>query len=99
MVGYQSPGSLDRRLVDGEKWVTVFGEKVRMRASIHTMDGFSAHAGQDELVQRFGSMALVHPRLILAHGADRARQALSRRIESEHGSRARCTDLGDVVEL
>jgi len=99
MVGYQSPGSLGRRLVDGEKSVPICGEKVSVRASIHTLGGFSAHAGQDELVQWFASMAPARPQLILAHGEDRARQALARRIESEHGIRARCPDLGDVIEV
>jgi len=99
MVGYQSPGSLGRRLVDGEKSVTIFGEKVSVRASIHTLGGFSAHAGQDDLVQWFASMAPTRPQLILAHGEDRARQALARRIESAHGIRARCPDLGDVIEV
>jgi metallo-beta-lactamase family protein len=99
IVGYQSPGSLGRRLVDGEKTVTIFGEKITVRASIHTLGGFSAHAGQDELVQWFAGMAPGRPELILAHGEDAARQALARRIESEHGVRARCPDLGDVIEI
>jgi metallo-beta-lactamase family protein len=99
IVGYQSPGSLGRRLVDGEKSVTIFGEKVAVRASIHTMGGFSAHAGQDDLVQWFASMKAARPTLILAHGEDRARRALARRIESEHGIQARCPDLGEVIEV
>jgi metallo-beta-lactamase family protein len=99
IVGYQSPGSLGRRLVDGEKSVTIFGEKVAVRASIHTMGGFSAHAGQHELVQWFASMKASRPTLILAHGEDRARRALARRIESEHGIQARCPDLGEVIEV
>jgi metallo-beta-lactamase family protein len=99
IVGYQSPGSLGRRLVDGEKTVSIFGEKVAVRASIHTLGGFSAHAGQDELVQWFASMAPARPQLILVHGEDPARRALARRIESEHGVPAHCPDLGDVIEV
>jgi metallo-beta-lactamase family protein len=99
IVGYQSPGSLGRRLVDGEKRVTIFGEKVTVQGSIHTLGGFSAHAGQDELVQWFASMAPARPQLILAHGEDRARRTLAQRIESEHGIRARCPDLGEVIEV
>ena len=99
IVGYQSPGSLGRRLVDGEKQVSIFGEKVDVRGSIHALGGFSAHAGQDELVQWFASMRSSRPQLILAHGEDRARQALAKRIESEHGVQARCPDLGEVIEV
>lgn len=99
MVGYQSPGSLGRRLVDGEKAVTIFGEKVPVRAAVHTLGGFSAHAGQDDLVRWFGSMASSRPQLILAHGEDRARHALAQRIRAAHGIRARCPELGEVIEL
>ena len=68
------------------------------RASV-LVGGFSAHAGQDELVQWFASMAPARPQLILAHGEDRARRTLAQRIESEHGIRARCPDLGEVIEV
>ena len=99
IVGYQSPGSLGRSLVDGETSVTIFGEKAAVRASIHTMGGFSAHAGQDELVHWFASMKAARPTLILAHGEDRARRALARRIESEHAIRAQCPSLGQTIEV
>jgi len=99
IVGYQSPGSLGRRLVDGEKSVSICGEKVAVRGSIHTLDGFSAHAGQDELVQWFASVKAARPELILAHGEDRARRPLARRIEPEHRIRARCPELGEAIEV
>jgi metallo-beta-lactamase family protein len=99
MVGYQSPGSLGRRLVDGEKTVTILGEKVTVRASVHTLGGFSAHAGQDDLVRWFASMAPGRPQLILTHGEDRARRALAQRIEADHGIRARCPALGETIEV
>jgi metallo-beta-lactamase family protein len=99
IVGYQSPGSLGRRLVDSEKTVTIFGEKVAVRASVHTLGGFSAHAGQDDLVRWFASLASSRPQLILAHGEDRARRGLGQRIETEHGIRARCPNLGETIEI
>ena len=48
IVGFQSGRSMGRKLVDGEKEVFIFGERVPVRASIHTMGGFSAHAGQQD---------------------------------------------------
>jgi metallo-beta-lactamase family protein len=50
-VGYAARGTLARRIIDGEKSVSIFGEEYAVRAQIHTIGGFSAHAGQSELLQ------------------------------------------------
>jgi metallo-beta-lactamase family protein len=49
-VGYAAPGTVARRIIDGAKHVAIFGEQVQVRASIHTINGFSAHADQTELI-------------------------------------------------
>jgi metallo-beta-lactamase family protein len=46
IVGYQGHGSLGRMLVDGKHAVTILGEKIPVRASVHTFGGLSGHAGQ-----------------------------------------------------
>ena len=49
-VGYAARGTLARRIVDGAKSVTIYGDDYPVRAQIHTIGGFSAHAGQSELL-------------------------------------------------
>ncbi len=49
-VGYAASGTLARRIIDGATQVRLFGEDIRVRASIHTINGFSAHADQAELL-------------------------------------------------
>jgi len=49
-VGYAASGTLARRIIDGAKQVRIFGKEVPVRASIHTIGGFSAHADQAELL-------------------------------------------------
>ena len=99
IVGFQSPGTLGRQLVDGAKSVSIFGEKVPVRASIHTMGGFSAHAGQSDLLDWFAAVAPSRPRVILTHGEDRARRALAGLISSRHGLTPECPNLGDCLEF
>jgi len=49
-VGYAARGTLARRIIDGAESVKIFGEEFQVRAAIHTINGFSAHADRDELL-------------------------------------------------
>jgi metallo-beta-lactamase family protein len=98
-VGFQSPNSMGRRLVDGEKEVRIFGERIPVRAAVHTMGGFSAHADQGGLLDWFAAVAPSKPRTIITHGEDRARAALSELMRTQHGIRTECPNLGDVIEI
>jgi metallo-beta-lactamase family protein len=99
MVGYQSANSLGRRLVDGDKEVRIFGERIPVRASVHTMGGFSAHADQKGLLDWYGAVAPSKPRTIITHGEDRAREDFSALIQTKYGMKTECPNLGDVIEI
>jgi metallo-beta-lactamase family protein len=49
-VGFAAMGTLARRIIDGARHVKLFGEESPVRARIHTINGFSAHADQQELL-------------------------------------------------
>ena len=49
-VGFQSPGTLGRNLLDGVDSVKLFGEDVAVRAKIVNFQGLSSHADHDHLV-------------------------------------------------
>jgi metallo-beta-lactamase family protein len=99
IVGFQSPGTMGRQLVNGAQSVKMFGEKIPVRASIHTMGGFSAHAGQSDLLKWFDVVAPSRPRTIITHGEDRAREVFSNLIEAKHGLKPERPNLGDVIEI
>lgn len=99
IVGFQSPGTLGRKLVDGAKSLMMFGEEVPVRASIHTMGGFSAHADQTGLLEWYGVMAPSRPRTIITHGEDSARKTFSGLLEKKFGVKTECPALEDVIEI
>jgi len=66
-VGYAAEGTLARRIIDGERTVDIFGEPVQVKARIFTINGFSAHADQAELLAWHASTG--QPRTtFLVHG-------------------------------
>ena len=77
IVGYQGDGSLGRQLVDGKKLVSIFGEKIAVKAQVNTLGGFSAHAGQTELLGWFSAIAPARPRVVLTHGENEPREMLA----------------------
>lgn len=99
IVGYQGEGSLGRRLVDRDKVVSIFGEKIAVKASVHTLNGFSAHAGQTELLKWVGQMAQCRPRVFLTHGEARGRDPLAKLIQERFGLKATLPELGDTADL
>jgi metallo-beta-lactamase family protein len=68
-VGFAARGTLAREIIDGARRVRLFGEDIAVRARIHTINGFSAHADRAELLdwhRRLGGAA----RTFLVHGEE-----------------------------
>ena len=99
IVGFQGRGTLGRQLVDRAPRVIIFGETVVVRAQIHTLGGFSAHAGQSDLLGWFSALAAVKPRVFLTHGEDGPRNAFAKLITERHGITPKLPVLGEVVEI
>ena len=81
-VGFQARGTLGRLLVDGTKYIRLFGEEYVVKAQIATLGGFSAHAGQSELIDWLTHFKS-NPRIMLIHGEPEAQDALSQKLWSE----------------
>jgi metallo-beta-lactamase family protein len=83
-VGYQGRGTIGRQLVEGTKQIRIFGEKVAVHSSVNSLGGFSAHAGQSELLAWLNPMISANLKVYLTHGEDGARETLARCIDQRY---------------
>lgn len=79
-VSFAPGGTLARRIIDGEKDLRVMGRPVKLSAQRFTINGFSAHAGQSELLA--WHRATGAPRTFLVHGEEGPREALAGKISA-----------------
>jgi len=98
IIGFQAYGTLGRRLVDGEKSYRMFGDEFIVRARIETLGGFSAHAGQSELIE-WATQFKDNPRLVLVHGEATALEALSLKLWEDHKIRCTVPALGECINF
>jgi metallo-beta-lactamase family protein len=82
-VGYQAIGTLGRRILDGEKTVTIHGEKIEVRANIRTIEAYSAHADKKALIDWIKNYVFPPRGIFLVHGEEQAQLALAEVFEKE----------------
>ncbi len=82
IVSWQAPNTLGRRLADREKEVRIFGELFDRRAEVVTIGGYSAHAGQDMLVEYAQASQKTLRQIYLVHGEELAANALMARLRA-----------------
>lgn len=83
LISYMAPYTLGRRLQEGQTKVRIFGEEFFRKAEVAKFEGFSAHAGQDLLVDYVKATAPSLKKLILVHGEPEAEQALLSKLNAE----------------
>lgn len=95
IAGFMGYGTLGRRLVEGADLIRIFGEPIRVNAKVHTLGGFSAHAGQFELLDWLAPLTAGRPEVILWHGEQEARESLAKLISQRYGIKARLPVYGE----
>lgn len=82
-VGYQGEGTLGREIAQGADFVELFGRRIRVRAKVHVLEGFSAHGDQKYLLEWLKGFRKAPKRIFLVHGEQEAKEAFSRLVKSE----------------
>jgi metallo-beta-lactamase family protein len=97
-VGYQARGTLGRALVDGARRVRISGRDVAVRAAVHRIDSYSAHADRAELKAWALARRPVAGSLFLTHGEANASETLRRDLDRDFAS-ILVPEIGEQYEL
>jgi metallo-beta-lactamase family protein len=81
IIGFQAEGTLGRAIIEGAKKVRIFKEDVAVRAKVHTIGGFSAHADQKDLLTWIGHFKNPKLKVFVIHGEESASLAFAQIIQ------------------
>jgi metallo-beta-lactamase family protein len=98
-VGYQSEGSLGGKIQRGAKEVRIHGETVPVRCRIATIQGYSAHADQGQLLEWLSPMRLTLQKVFTVQGEEGASAELAQKIINDLAVHAEVPEKGKVYEL
>ena len=98
-VGYQAPGTLGRKIVEGAKNVRIFGEDIAVNARIEYIEGYSGHADQEWLMNFVYSFITKPKHIFLVHGEPQAQVVLKGKIENEARIPVTIPSLGESYDL
>ncbi|OED43389.1 MBL fold metallo-hydrolase [Chromatiales bacterium (ex Bugula neritina AB1)] len=91
VTGYQSHGTMGRKLVEGAKKIRLWGERVRVKARIHTIGGLSAHTDQRGLMDWYGNFKS-RPPVFLVHGEASTMEVLKQKLRDDLNAPAHIAD-------
>ena len=98
-VGYQAPGTLGYKIVNGDKVVKIFGEEISVRARIEYIEGYSGHADQEWLMNFIYSFINKPKHIFLVHGEEESQEVLRQKILDDTGIGVTIPDLGETYNL
>ena len=99
IVSWQAPDTLGRRLAEGAHQVRIFGEEFVRRAEVAVVDGLSAHAGQNFLLEYALAARQKVKKIILIHGEEGPEQALQARLAEAGAAPVAYPALNEVMSL
>ena len=98
-VGYQTEGTLGRKLLNGADTVRMFGEEITVNANILSIDGISGHADRDMMLDWLAALKNKPSKVFVNHGNDFVCDQFAKSITEALGLEAAAPYSGDTFDL
>jgi metallo-beta-lactamase family protein len=99
ITGYQAVNTLGSKLVAKAQEVNIFGEPMRVRAQVESIDSLSGHGDQQELLDWMAPVAPTLKKVFLVHGELDAMTVLKGKIEERYKLEVVLPKRGDRFEV
>jgi metallo-beta-lactamase family protein len=99
ITGFQAEHTLGRKILQGDAEVPIFGEPMKLRAEVTSLDELSGHADQGELIEWMRPVARGLKKVFLVHGEPASMAVLAKVIEKEFGVEVAQPARGESFEL
>ncbi len=99
LAGYQAEGTRGRQLLDGANEIKFYGKYVPVKARIDILDGLSAHADRNELLNWVSEIKQTPQRVFLTHGEPQALDSLRVKLGDALGWQAEIPELFEIREI
>ena len=97
--GYQAGGTRGAAIVAGEPSVKIFGQFVPIRAQVHQLSGYSAHADAAEIMAWLRGFERPPRQVFITHGEPDAADALRKRIQDELHWNVHAPEHMEMIDL
>jgi metallo-beta-lactamase family protein len=97
-VGYQAEGTRGRQLIDGAKEIKIQGKYYQVRTEIANIQGLSAHADQNELLDWLSEIKNTPQKVFIVHGEPQSADVLRRKIKDTYNWDCMVPSLFDIYE-
>ncbi len=97
-VGYQVEETLGRKIVDGAKYIPIYGENIKVRSKIYTINGLSAHGDQNDLIEWMEHFQKLE-KIFLIHGEIDKMEIFRDAIKKRLDVRAHIVKKGEPLHI
>jgi metallo-beta-lactamase family protein len=97
--GYQAEGTRGRALLDGATELKLYGKYFPVKASVKSIEGLSAHADQEGLIEWMSKINNTPTEIFIVHGEKAAAVGLKNKIKQVYGWNAAIPVLNQVINL
>lgn len=97
-VGFQVKGTLGRNIVDGAEFLRIYGDEIKVKATVHTINGFSAHADRADMVEWMKHIKGLH-HTYLIHGEIEKMELFKSYIHEQLDCKVHIVKKGEEIYL